>query len=203
MTACKSSLSSLKAQKIVSCPDFLSLSTTLFVPVTVTNHTHNLAPFQGGTWKVHVELPDNYPYKSPSIGFQNKIFHPNIEESSGSVCLDVINQTWSPMFDVFNIFEIFLPQLLRYPNPRDPMNTHAGALMIKDTAAYEAKIREYVKKYASNSDLKVGDDDDSDSDAELSAVSDLSDDDDDDDDDMEDEDEDANDDENVAGEMEM
>lgn len=64
-------------------------------------------PFQGGHWKIHVELPDQYPYKSPSIGFVNRIFHPNIDELSGSVCLDVINQTWSPMYDMINIFEVF------------------------------------------------------------------------------------------------
>ncbi|PTD01490.1 Ubiquitin-conjugating enzyme E2 8 [Fusarium culmorum] len=106
-------------------------------------------PFEGGTWKVHVELPDTYPYKSPSIGFVNRIFHPNIDELSGSVCLDVINQTWSPMFDMINIFEVFLPQLLRYPNPTDPLNGEAAALLIREPKSYDAKVKEYVQKYAS------------------------------------------------------
>ncbi|KAL2069701.1 hypothetical protein VTL71DRAFT_14380 [Oculimacula yallundae] len=105
-------------------------------------------PFQGGLWKVHVELPDQYPYKSPSIGFVNRIFHPNIDES-GSVCLDVINQTWSPMFDMINIFEVFLPQLLRYPNPTDPLNGEAAALLMREPKSYDAKVKEYVAKYAS------------------------------------------------------
>ncbi|QDS72277.1 Ubiquitin-conjugating enzyme E2 8 [Venturia effusa] len=105
-------------------------------------------PFEGGNWKIHVEIPDQYPYKSPSIGFVNRIFHPNIDELSGSVCLDVINQTWSPMYDMINIFEVFLPQLLRYPNPTDPLNGEAAALMMREPKSYDAKVKEYVSKYA-------------------------------------------------------
>jgi len=105
-------------------------------------------PFAGGVWKIHVELPDQYPYKSPSIGFMNKIYHPNIDEISGSVCLDVINQTWTPLFDMINIFEIFLPQLLRYPNPSDPLNGEAAALLLREPQSYDAKVRDYVSKFA-------------------------------------------------------
>ncbi|CAL5433126.1 unnamed protein product [Camellia sinensis] len=110
------------------------------------------SPYQGGVWRVKVELPHAYPYKSPSIGFVNKIYHPNIDEMSGAVCLDVINQTWSPMFDLVNVFEVFLPQLLLYPNPSDPLNGEAAALMMRDRTAYDQRVKEYCEKYAKPED---------------------------------------------------
>ncbi|KAI8048549.1 ubiquitin-conjugating enzyme/RWD-like protein [Syncephalis plumigaleata] len=121
-------------------------------------HGPSDTPFSDGVWKIHVELPDQYPYKSPSIGFMNKIFHPNIDELSGSVCLDVINQTWSPMFDMINIFEVFLPQLLRYPNPTDPLNGEAAALLMREPDNYNRKVKEYVQKYASTDAIEAATD---------------------------------------------
>lgn len=60
--------------------------------------------------------------------------------------MDVINQTWSPMFDMINIFEVFLPQLLRYPNPTDPLNGEAAALLMREPRSYDARVKgEYLR----------------------------------------------------------
>ena len=45
------------------------------------------------------------------------------------------------MYDMINIFEVFLPQLLRYPNPSDPLNGEAAALMMREPKLYDAKVQ--------------------------------------------------------------
>lgn len=42
---------------------------------------------------------------------------------------------------MINIFEVFLPQLLRYPNPTDPLNGEAAALLMREPKSYEAKVK--------------------------------------------------------------
>ena len=52
------------------------------------------------------------------------------------------------MYELTNIFDVFLPQLLQYPNASDPLNIEAANLLIKNEDAYKEKVREYVKNYA-------------------------------------------------------
>jgi ubiquitin-conjugating enzyme E2 H len=47
----------------------------------------------------------------------------------------------NPRLDMMNIFEVFLPQLLRYPNPTDPLNGEAAALLMREPTKYEIKVK--------------------------------------------------------------
>ena len=99
--------------------------------------THNITciikgpkdtPYEKGLWKITISFPKNYPFSSPSIGFIDKIYHPNIDFNSGSICFNVLNEEWKPIYTANHIIETFIPQLLTYPNPDDPLNIEAGKL---------------------------------------------------------------------------
>jgi len=112
--------------------------------------------YEGATYKIQVGLPEQYPYDPPVIAFVNKVYHPNIDERSGAICLDVIGDEWTPFYSLVNVFQMFLPQLLTYPNMRDPLNMEAFLTWKKDRSQYEEKVKEYVRLYAKDMEATRG-----------------------------------------------
>jgi len=76
------------------------------------------------------------------------------------------------MFDLVNVFDVFLSQLLSYPNPTDPLNGEAAALQLREPDKYSAKVKEYVAKFASSNDpcSKEGEETESESASTMSAA---------------------------------
>ena len=105
-------------------------------------------PYAGGNFTVCMQLLPTFPMSSPSVVFKTPIWHPNVERESGSVCLDVINDRWTPITRLVAVVESYLPELLRFPNKDDPLNAPAAAMMARGVPAYEEYVRVHTRIHA-------------------------------------------------------
>ena len=48
------------------------------------------------------------------------------------------------MYELKNVFDVFLPQLLLYPNPSDPLNGDAANLMMTDKEKYDETVSQIL-----------------------------------------------------------
>ena len=60
------------------------------------------------------------------LRFVSKMFHPNVY-ADGGICLDILQNRWSPTYDVSAILTS-IQSLLDEPNPNSPANSVAAQL---------------------------------------------------------------------------
>ena len=104
------------------------------------------SPFHGGIFHLDIHFPTDYPFKPPKINFTTKIYHPNIS-STGSICLDILKQQWSPALTINKVL-LSICSLLTDPNPDDPLVPEAANLFKNNKKKYENKAREWTLTYA-------------------------------------------------------
>ena len=68
---------------------------------------------QDGTFKLTLEFSEEYPNKPPVVKFLSKMFHPNIY-ADGGICLDILQNRWSPTYDVSAILTSIQSLVIRF-----------------------------------------------------------------------------------------
>ncbi|KAF6801199.1 ubiquitin-conjugating enzyme [Colletotrichum musicola] len=104
-------------------------------------------PYAGGHFQVDIKIPDSYPFKSPIIKFDTKVWHPNISSQTGAICLDTLGSGWSPVQTIKTAL-LSLRMLLEFPNPKDPQDAEVAKMMNDNPEGFARKAHEWAVKHA-------------------------------------------------------
>nr|XP_002739305.1 PREDICTED: ubiquitin-conjugating enzyme E2 C-like [Saccoglossus kowalevskii] len=99
--------------------------------------------YEGLSYKLSLDFPSNYSYSPPAVKFVTPCYHPNVDEH-GNICLDILKEKWSALYDVRTIL-LSIQSLLAEPNNDSPLNVNAAALW-ENQLAYKKHLHEKYSK---------------------------------------------------------
>lgn len=91
-----------------------------------------------------MQFEEAYPNKPPGVKFVSTMFHPNVY-GTGELCLDILQNRWSPTYDVAAILTS-IQSLLNDPNTSSPANVEASNLYKENRREYNKRVKETVEK---------------------------------------------------------
>ena len=84
--------------------------------------------YTGGIFSVDFQLPAKYPLEPPRVHFDTRIWHPNIDPTTGYVRLDILESEWEPTITICTVLTL-IQSLMAVPKPfdsqdKDPANMY-------------------------------------------------------------------------------
>ncbi|CVK96724.1 probable ubiquitin--protein ligase [Fusarium mangiferae] len=103
-------------------------------------------PYFGGTYTISVLVPDEYPFAKPSMKFNQKIYHPNVNPDTGEIAPGALG-SWDPT-NTMKATLATIAQLLQHPDSRYPLNQEADLQSREIPSLFKERAQEWAVKYA-------------------------------------------------------
>ncbi|MCJ1355482.1 MAG: Ubiquitin-conjugating enzyme E2 1 [Icmadophila ericetorum] len=104
-------------------------------------------PYEGGTYMIDIKIPNEYPFRPPTMKFDTKVWHPNVSSQTGAICLDTLSGAWSPVLTIKSAL-LSLQSLLSTPEPKDPQDAEVAGMLMRNPREFERVAQEWAVKYA-------------------------------------------------------
>lgn len=102
--------------------------------------------YEGGVFFITMSIPEDYPFKPPTVRFKTRIYHPNID-SQGRVCVDLIASNWTATNTLYKVIEGIL-SLLYVCQPEDALVPAIGDMYINDHSEFVRMAKLWTERYS-------------------------------------------------------
>ena len=109
--------------------------------------------YEGGYFKIEVKFDETYPDKPPKMKFVTKIYHCNISEIDGHICLNSLKDSWKPTMTIEDILK-HIVILLYKQNPEDPLNSDAAKVYLKSEKEFKEIVAKKTEEFANINDFE-------------------------------------------------
>ena len=97
-------------------------------------------PFEGKFFQLKLVLSPDFPASPPRGFFLTKIYHPNVDSSTGAICVNTLKKDWTPTTTFSHVLSV-IRCLLIVPFPESSLNDEAGKLFMESYGEYSRRAR--------------------------------------------------------------
>lgn len=95
-------------------------------------------PYEKRFFRLKLVLGVDFPVSPPRGFFLTKIYHPNVDMTTGAICVNTLKKDWTPETTFSHIFSV-IRCLLINPFPESSLNDEAGKLFMESYDEYSKR----------------------------------------------------------------